>query len=48
MFQKCLKRIFGVFACISALISLDFCATKPAENRLETQANPLEAALPAL
>jgi hypothetical protein len=33
----------GVFACISALISLDL-FTKPADNRLEMQANPLEIA----
>ena len=26
MFLKCLKRIFGVFGCISALISLDLYA----------------------
>ena len=63
--SKCLKRNYGVFACISVLISLDLAPgpagpfslttlhwrvvralepSKPAENRLEMHANPLEIA----
>ena len=48
MFLKCLKCNFGVFVCISALIFLDLAPTKPAENRLEMRANPLEIASPCI